>query len=358
MLTAADEWHVHQTPEPLAVSGTDRNFYDRSFFGAYRPQDGLLVGGAFGIYPNLGVADAHLTVVRDGVQHCLHASKTLHGRRDLLEVGPIRVEVVEPLRVLRLVVEDRAGLSADVTFTGRHFPIEEPRFIHRVGPRAFMDYTRLSQAADVAGRVVLDGETVDLAGADGLRDRSWGIRPVGLPDPQPHQPPREPQFFWLWTPVHLPDGRTLFWHCNADAAGRPWNTRAVLCPPGSTGPEDHLHAHGTMELELHPGTRWVAAARLHVQADDGTDLRLAHRPVAHLEMQGLGYRHPRWTHGTPHGELEVEREALDLRDPDPAHLHRWHRQLLCEVEVDGADAPGRGVLEHLVIGPYAPLGLS
>ena len=49
-------------------------------------------------------------------------------------------------------------------------------------------HTRMSQAADVSGTVTVDGTTLALDGADGLRDRSGGIRPVGLPGPQPHLP--------------------------------------------------------------------------------------------------------------------------------------------------------------------------
>ncbi len=31
MLTKADDYPIHQTPEPIATSGTDRNFYDPLF---------------------------------------------------------------------------------------------------------------------------------------------------------------------------------------------------------------------------------------------------------------------------------------------------------------------------------------
>lgn len=361
MLTAADEWHVHQTPEPIAVAGTDRNFYDRSYFGAFDAERGVMIAVAFGIYPHLNVADAHLTLVRDGVQHCLHASKTLHSDRATLRVGPVAIEILEPLRRLRVTVDETDGIAAELTVTGTHFPIEEPRFVHRIGPRTFMDYTRLSQACTVQGSVTVDGERVQLGdGAFALRDRSWGIRPTGTPDTQGFQPPVEPQFAWLWTPVRLP-GRTIFWHLNADGAGRPWNTAATLVPDGAAT-EEHVHGQGTMTPALHDGTRWVSGAELRVTAADGTDLLLAYRPRMHLEMQGLGYRHPVWSHGLPHGELEVAREALDLRDPSPADGHRWHRQLLCDVEVQdraaGGTEHGVGVLEHLFIGPYAPLGLE
>ena len=37
MLTKADDFPIHQTPEPIAYAGTDRNFYDRYFFNGYQP---------------------------------------------------------------------------------------------------------------------------------------------------------------------------------------------------------------------------------------------------------------------------------------------------------------------------------
>ena len=35
MLTPADDYRLHQTPEPMAYAGSDRNFYDRFFFNGY-----------------------------------------------------------------------------------------------------------------------------------------------------------------------------------------------------------------------------------------------------------------------------------------------------------------------------------
>lgn len=355
MLTAADEWHVHQTSEPIAVAGTDRNFYDRSYFGAFDLEAGVLVAVAFGIYPHLNVADAHITIVIGGVQHCLHASKTLHSDRATLRVGPVAIEIVQPLHELRVTVDDHDGIAADLTFIGRHFPIEEPRFVYRVGPRTFMDYTRLSQGTTVDGWVSVDGVRTQLGtGATGVRDRSWGIRNTGAPDQQPHQPPVQQQFAWLWTPVHLP-GRTIYWHLNADATGRAWNTRAVICPDSASEAE-HVHAHGVMTLHLADCTRWVDAGTLKLLADDGEELTLDFAPRHHLEMQGIGYFHPRWAHGLAHGELEVERETLTLAATAPGHSPGWHRQLLCAVTASDGTA-GTGILEHLFIGPYAPLGL-
>jgi hypothetical protein len=361
MLTAADEWHVHQTPEPIAVAGTDRNFYDRSYFGGWTPDGSTMFAVAFGIYPHLNIADAHLTIVRDGVQHCLHASKILHSDRATLSVGPVSIEILEPLQKLRVRVALTDGLGADLTFTGRHFPLEEPRFMHRFGPRAFMDYTRLSQACRVTGSLTVDGDAIVVDDtARGLRDRSWGIRPVGAPDPQPPAPLIAPQFFWLWTPVHFAD-RTIFWHVNQDHTGTAWNTRGTICPDGAAS--DGLgHAEGTIDLSLEPGTRWVRDATLSLREKDDTALTLVYEPIAHLEMQGIGYRHPGWSHGTFRmKELDITREDIDLAAAGPDELHRWHRQLLCRVSCSAGEErteTGIGLLEHLFIGEHRPLGLA
>ena len=49
MLTKADDFPIHQTPEPIAYSGTDRNFYDRYFFNGYNPDGSGFFAVAFGV---------------------------------------------------------------------------------------------------------------------------------------------------------------------------------------------------------------------------------------------------------------------------------------------------------------------
>ena len=67
MLSKADDYPIHQTPEPIAYAGTDRNFYDRYFFNGYGYEGELFFAAAMGVYPHLNIADAAFVVVRDGV---------------------------------------------------------------------------------------------------------------------------------------------------------------------------------------------------------------------------------------------------------------------------------------------------
>ena len=138
-----------------------------------------------GIYPHLNIIDAAFVVVRDGVETALHASRWLGMERMDTTVGPISIEVLEPLQKLKLKVDaPDKGIKAEIVFEGRAFPIEEPRFIRRNGPRTMMDYTRLTQNGRYTGGLEVDGKRESVDGFVGTRDRSWGIRPVGARDAQ------------------------------------------------------------------------------------------------------------------------------------------------------------------------------
>ena len=355
MLTRGDDFPIHQTAEPIAYAGTDRNFYDRYFFNGYRADGSDFFAIAFGVYPHLNVADAHFSCLRGETQHCIHASRLLNMERMDLSVGPIHIGIIEPLNILRVQVDLHDGIAADLTFTGRAFPVEEPRFTRRIGPRTFMDYTRMTQNGHWSGWVEVDGVRHDVTGAMGTRDRSWGIRPVGARDTQPTVPHIIPQFYWVWSPVNFP-AASLFFHVNADGYGRPWNTRAVWCPDGS-GVDDMDETEDThIVLDLKQGWRHAERASLTI----GDHSKIAFAPIATFLMRGLGYGHPEWTHGDWKGTLEVVREDIDLTGLTAGRADHLHIQAICSVtlERDGTVQIGTGILEQLILGPYAPLALE
>ncbi|MXO90184.1 hypothetical protein [Pontixanthobacter aquaemixtae] len=355
VLSKGDEYPLHQTAEPVAYSGTDRNFYDRYFFNGYAPDGSGFFALAFGVYPHLDVADAHFCVIRDGVQHCVHASCELGMERLSLKVGPISIEVIEPLQKLRLTIEETDGIAGEIVFEGRAFPIEEPRFTHRIGPRAFMDYTRMTQNGRYTGWVEVDGIRENLAeGTLGTRDRSWGVRPVGARDQQPMPGVPAPTFFWQWTPVNLPGG-SLFFHLNADPDGTPWNTRAAWVPEGGEA-SDIAEGNAVLSAELQSGSRWPGSASLQCDVP-GAPSSLRFEPVMRFQMRGLGYTSPDWGHGQYQGALKVEREDVRLAELNPLQPENLHVQMICRVETDAGET-GTGIVEQLILGPYAPMKLN
>lgn len=357
MLTRADDYPVHQRPEPIATAGTDRHFYDRYFFNAQSPDGQAFVAAALGVYPHLNILDAAVAWMAGGRQMSVFASRLLGGERMETSVGPIAVEVQEPLRRLRVTLAETGDLAADICFEGRHPPIEEPRFTYRQGPLTIMDSTRMTQNVGVTGWCRAAGRRHDLTGWQGTRDRSWGIRPIGAPSPQGSAPPGLPQFFWLWAPLNF--GRhCLYFHSNDDADGQPWNRSAVLVDLDS-GAETKLGMPG-FELTFQPGTRRVRSARLHGLGPNGrVEAHLTPGPA--FQMSGVGYGHPRFGHGLWRGTLDVATEALDLAEIDPTLPAHAHIQALVTAELrlpDGAHHTGQGVLEQLFIGPHRSSGFG
>lgn len=359
MLTKADDFPIHQTPDPIAYSGTDRNFYDRYWFNGFEPDGSLFFLVGMGIYPHLSVTDAAISIQIAGTQYCLRASAVLADRLNLA-VGPIRIAVEEPLQVLRIVVTEQDGIAADLTFRGRAFPIEEPRFTRRVGSRGFLDYTRLTQNGHWSGWVQIDGRRIELsAKAVGTRDRSWGTRPIGEPDPQDNPLAGEQGYFWQWTPLNFRD-KSLFYHIAAEPSGHIWNSRSVLAPDGA-GPEEFRETENArLDTQLQKGTLWPAGGTLHVDYGDGPYV-LEFTPFLRMQMKGIGYFHSRWYHGRYHGQLAVEREDFRVSGLDPMKLENLHVQLLSRISLkapDGTTEDTVGVFEQAILGAYRPLGVT
>lgn len=354
MLTKGDDYPLHQSAEPIAFAGTDRNFYDRYFFNGYSPDGSVFFAAAMGFYPQLGIVDAAFCVIVDGVQHNLRASRRSAGERLDLAVGPIAIAIDAPLERLTLRIAANDGpLAAELHFTARHFPIEEPRFTRRNGTRLFMDYTRMTQNGHWSGWLSVDGARVEVdTGWTGTRDRSWGIRPVGAAEPQPPPEGNFSQFFWLWTPCTFAD-RSLFFHSNDDGAGSPWNRRAVIV--GANGGERH-YADPGFAAEWQPGTRRLGK----LTADFDASTRLTLTPTGPMfAMSGLGYTHPVWGHGFDHGELEIGHDSLSEADRTWGNPLAMHVQALVRAELTDGDRSdtGVGVLEQLFVGPHASTGL-
>jgi Tyrosine phosphatase family len=114
-------------------------------------------------------------------------------------VGPYSIEVVEPLRRIRLACDgDEHGIGFDLTWEGSFPAVQEAQHVTRNGRRVFLDASRFAQLGTWAGVLRFGGDevTVDPARWVGARDRSWGLRPVG--EPEPPGRPAEPDFQGFW----------------------------------------------------------------------------------------------------------------------------------------------------------------
>lgn len=365
VLSAYDDFPVHQTSHPIArTASSDINHYDRYFFNGYsRRQDGedaLYFAVAMGLYPNRHVADASFSVILGGAEQIsVHASRRApDDRRDANHVGPIQVEVVEPLRTLRIHVDaPNEGVRAELTFRARSAALEEPHFFHQAGQRVVLDYTRLTQFGRWEGWIEVGGVRAQCSPAEtwGSRDRSWGIRPVGERAPT-GAPVSTPQFYWLWAPVNFGEFATHF-DVNELSDGRRWHEVGFIAPDG-----DPATAAERVDYEIswRPGTRHAESFSVDLHLPDEAPTRVELTPRYEFQMAGLGYGHPEWGHGVWKGELAVGSERWSLPVDDPCAPHFVHVQTLCDARSNGprGSHEGIGILETFVVGEHTPTGLT
>jgi hypothetical protein len=363
MVGPLDEYPLHQVPLPMAWAGSsDRNFYDRCYLNAHdRTGDVFVVTGA-GWYPNLGVKDAFFLVRRGDVQTAVHLSEPLDGTggdRLTQDVGRYRIEVTEPLRRLRVVLEETEGIAADLRWEGSFDALQEQPHVMRSGSRVTLDAQRFAQVGTWEGTFVVDGAEVAVSPDTwvGTRDRSWGIRPVGAPEPQgaPADPPFE-GMWWLYLPLRFEDYAVVLIVQESPDGFRTLNDCS------------RVHRDGRVEqlgwpvaaIRYAPGTRIPTGATITCTTPDGKPLRLEVESKQYVALNiGAGYGgDPDWSHGLWKGAGFTERVTYDLTDASvtgrgPFGIIDHVARVTCD---DGAE--GWGLFEHGALGRHDPSGFT
>ena len=367
MLTPWDDYPIHADADPVATpSSANPNHYDRYFFNGHERDGAFYIGGAMGHYPVLGVIDAAFSIVIDGVEHSVFAS----GRMPLdraTSVGPIRIDVVEPMRVLRFTVAPNdSPLTCDLTWRARTVVVEEPRQrnVTRDGI-VTNEHTRLTQWGTWEGTIMVDGRQVDVdpTRVFGTRDRSWGMRGLSTPDSDQPTELRRRRVLALGAallrrPVHAPGAARV---SERQALGGEHALRPA--PRESRRPDlgyrrRQLHRDDRVQLRarLLPGSRRIRSAVFHLVDPDGQKHQIDLETLYTFRMRGIGYTHPEFGHGSIHGELEIGHEAIKLDDFPDADPTTWHMQNVVVARMEGRT--GIGVLEQALIGPHEPTGLT
>jgi len=360
-LSPLDDFPFHQASESMAhVATSDRNFYDRYYFNVHRRAGDLFMALGVGQYPNLGVTDAFAAVVHKGVHRVVRASRELGTDRGDLAVGPFRVEVLEPLNRLRVVLEPgEYDLSFDLTWTGSIPATREPRQFVRRNGRVWMDSVRLAQTGFWAGtlRVGEDDLAVTPDTWWGSRDRSWGIRPVGEAEPAGIQAGPPPAFHWVYAPMQFDDFSILVIAHEDEDGTRVVEEAVKVFRDGR--PAEPL---GRPELDLRytSGTRDVASATVHFT---GRAERVAVTQLLPLHMAvGSGYGlDADWRHGMYQGpDLVVQQVVMPAEEAAAKSGMFGVTERLSRFDYDGPEGrrTGFGLFETLFIGAHKPSGFE
>ncbi|MGA2520542.1 MAG: hypothetical protein ABSG81_06960 [Acidimicrobiales bacterium] len=360
-----DEYPVHQVPLSMQhVASSDRNAYDRCYFNAHDRTGDLFLVTGMGVYPNLGVRDAFATLRRGHEQTTLRISDALGADRMDQRVGPYRIEVLEPLQRIRVVCDGAAhGLGFDLTWTGSFPVVEEPAHVMRQSGRIILDAMRFAQVGTWSGVIHLgtDDIAVDDARWVGTRDRSWGIRPIGEPEP-PGRAGAEPDpafgFWWTYAPLRFEEFAVVVIAQETGDGTRVLN-EAVRIFPAATGRPPEQLGWPDIEVRYRPGTRDPVGAVLRMRTRAGTPVTVDIETLGFVGLNcGPGYGgDPDWGHGQWRGRDWTETVVVDVRDPAiTGRLAFGVVDHVARATCDGAE--GWGMFEHGTFGRHEPSGFT
>ena len=414
MITEFDEYAIHQSPAPVSDPCTDNeNAYERFWFAGFAKQGDYYFGAGLGVYPNRDVMDAHFSIASGGKQHCFHGSRRAPERRSDSTVGPMAVEVVVPLRVIRITIAPNdTGIECDVTFTASSVPLEEPRSSMKVASKVIMDTSRFSQYGSWRGWIVADGKK-HIIGDEclGLRDRSWGVRPIGerasrgikwlsdtplldgvraqagkrlssaLFKPQGQRGGlvqnwrdmvglsglmigAEPGVYWVWNLNMFDDVMTHFGTFETQS-GEPFQLSGALVPrydnvddiPADASTGVTHFSDVSHQVQWRQGTRRAQRADITLRGEHGEQHEIVvSDPMIIFHMSALGYEHPDWAHGCWKGEEVIAGESWVTADLDPLQRNTVHTHQICKVKM--GDREGVGLFESVVLGAHQPSGFT
>ncbi|UDY24337.1 hypothetical protein [Nocardioides sp. Kera G14] len=362
-----DEFPIHQLPQPMAWAGSsDRNFYDRCYWNAFDRSGDVMLISSLGFYPNLGTKDAFMLVRRGDVQTAVHLSDAADPNgadRMAQQVGGYRIEVIEPLRKLRLVLEETEGMAMDLTWEGSGPVIQELPHVMRQGTGTTLNAQRFAQLGSWEGTIVVDGDEIAVTPDQwmGSRDRSWGIRPVG--EAVPAGRPADPEWqgmWWLYVPIRFDDFNVCLIIQETPDGFRTVNDCTRVFRDG------RVEQLGWPHVAIHytPGTRVPTGATITATTPDGKPFVLEVESLLGVPLHlGGGYGGDSdWAHGVWNGPGFTERRTYDVTSDEHKGkvtfgvIDHVGRATATGTGADGIE--GWGLFEHGALGRHDPSGFK
>lgn len=215
-LIPADEQFCHQIMDSFACVGSSDPSWTEKVCAMAMTRDGSLqLGFGLGKYTNRNVMDCYAGISRGKEQITVRASRKLAPEPNLTAIGPVRYEVVEPLKKVRFILEPNAvqPIAFDCLFEARIPARFEDRTHIRQGYRVMSELVRYHQTGVASGWIEIDGQRTEITPDKWVstRDHSWGVRyGVGQPpvDVEPVGDGIGGTYEFFWSPIYLerPDG--------------------------------------------------------------------------------------------------------------------------------------------------------
>lgn len=369
-LNPFDDYPYHQHMMPNDVPATsDPHFNDGYWWSWYGPGTYFFCG--LRVHGNNNVMDGYAGVVRDGVQHNIRVTRALRPEPNRLQVGPLTVQIVDPLKVQRLTLDDNpSGVTFDVHATASCPLFVETPYVHYRYGRVLNHLIRYSGSVRATGTATVLGSPVTVDDWYGARDHSWGIRstmgphvPIGGASEAEDDADR--RALRLWVPFET-DRDKGFFHLHEDRTGRTLDFEGrVYRADGTIVPLASVrHA-----LRYHPGTSRLCAGEFTLVHHDGSEEEYAVEVVCEpAHPQGFGYTRGWSDGGNPgvyRGVAYAEHDRFDVSDPaglaGPEHVDPRRRLGGTEFATrctGPQGSVGMAHVEHMIYPPYEPYGFT
>jgi hypothetical protein len=372
---AADELLVHQIANTFDVAEqSDQGWTEKIWASVGRKDGSLQVDFGIGKYANRNVIDGFAGAARDTAQWTVRASRELSCAPDTVGVGPLRYEVVEPLRKVRLVLEpnDVQPVAFDLVYEATLPAFFEDRDlgIDEQG-RVVMDTVRFHQAGTATGTLTVDGieHAVEPDDWFAFRDRSWGVRQyVGVAATD--LPPVWRENFMSnlqmhWSPLVLrrADGSTYEFHYYFRDSG-PNRTHYSSHINESDGTQIRV-AEVRSAVKYAQHNRGIVGGDITAVLDDGdrTERTFTIKPLSNtgfrlnpaLYFGWKGMFHGSWK-GRDHRDGEFIADCEREIDATATPTWQLRDRLVSVTEGTGSQAAvGYGVVESMLIGDWPDL---
>ena len=267
MLIGLDEHPLHQIAQSFAgVAGSDSQWNDGHYVCLCDVDGNVCLTSNVRLYQNNDVLDGFVCIRHEGRQHNIRLSRRLRPDMDHYGVGPLRIEIVEPMRTLRFVLdENEFDISCDVLCTSTVLPYEDPVEITRVDGRLLSERATYELVGVCDGWVEVAGKRYELTATTSsfFRNHSWGNQAGrGGPRYGAPRPRRRVPGVRQWVLFHG-DSHGGFYFI--DPSGRAASGKgAILLPDRSIAVTDVEH-----DLEFYDGGRRVRRGTYRLTDADG-----------------------------------------------------------------------------------------
>ncbi len=321
MLTRFDEHPLHQITDSFAsVMATDKHWNDGHYICLCDTDGRIALIGLVRLYTNNDVIDGFVCVRHAGRQYNIRLSRRLRPDIDTFGIGPLRIDIVEPMETVRLTLEENEhGIACDLICRTTAVPYEDQPTLTRQGGRFVASRAVYEVVGTVEGTVTVAGETFTATPDKWFffRNHSWGSMP-GRGGPREHgappATPRRTRGLRQWVLFRMPDHGGFYQTMDAPDGTRRSQEGAILLPDSQLAVAEIEH-----ELEFYAdGPKRLKGGRFSLTDESGVTRAYEVEELGWVYCQGGGYFggfNDGLGQGVWRGEYHVEGEVWDTSHP-------------------------------------------